>query len=585
MFLALRIRSNVLTPKNVQWFSTGWTSNKQAKHALKHRLAKLEPTEKSRPGAKLRSKPTDKASSKYFAFGNFAALHRPEKKVIEKSETAVHKITSFDSLRIFPTVREAMIQEIKEGYNLKSTYVKSKDELELKPSPVQIAAIRKINKARTVPKTALEKANSDVFRETLTEYENSRLKIFTVAAETGSGKTWAYLASVFSKLKEDDLELFNQSKIRYEEAKKHGTIRAVILLPTHDLVEQVYATAHRAATLEINQTNLHEKVRLSKQYSEFFLDPEHSSTLDLNVVKWSSGDSHEKLFRAAKRGRIDVLICTPAKIQGLTKLENVNSPFRLFNHVEYCVVDEADTLMDESWFHDTFSVIQRFNRLKDLVMCSATIPKEFQKSLKFLVKDEKSIIPIVTPQIHQIPKQIVVKVLDATVSPYNGSKTRCLAQAIYAIHKEGTEDGLVKRIIVFVNAKKDVEPLIETLITKYGHNEDDIVGITGRDSALDRQEKLEPFLKPATQLEAGSSEGKIKVLVTTDLLARGLNFQGIKNVILMDIPSNSVDLIHRVGRTGRMRQSGRVFIIIDKTSRKSWIKGLPKAIKNGATIG
>lgn len=536
----------------------------------------------SRHGKTLDAQPTEK-KSKLMAFGNFASLHKPTRSEIEKSESSIEKIDSFDSLRIFPSVRAAMIKEIKESYHLKSTYVKDKDQLTIKPSPVQIAAIKKINQVRKL-KAKLEKLGSSILQELVEENELKKLKVFTIAAETGSGKTWAYLASVFSKLKEDDAATFARSKKLYNDSKQYETIRSVVLLPTHELVDQVYATANRAATIPLDmETDVDAKLVL--KFGEFMKLPENELTLGLRVFKWGSGDSHEKLFNASKHGRIDMLITTPAKIQGLAKLTNIPRQFRLFNFVDYCVIDEADTLMDGSWFKDTLTVLLRLTKLKDLIMCSATIPKEFNKSLKLMFKDESSVIKIVTPQIHKIPKQIVMKVIDAQQSPYHGSKTRCLAQALYAIYNDGSEAGFVKRILVFVNEKKDVEPLVETLITKYGHRTADIVGVTGQDSASERSDKLEPFLHNATPLEEDPDGSKIKVLVTTDLLARGLNFQGVKNVILMDLPRNSVDLIHRVGRTGRMRQSGRVFVIIDKKSKKSWIKGLPRAIKNGATLG
>ena len=108
----------------------------------------------------------------------------------------------------------------------------------------------------------------------------------------------------------------------------------------------------------------------------------NATSLNLNVAKWGAGESPAKLFNTLESRRVDVLITTPGKIEGLSKLTNIQRPFRFFNHVEYCVVDEADTLMDDSWFLDTTAVIQRFARLKDLVMCSATIPREFEKSLK-----------------------------------------------------------------------------------------------------------------------------------------------------------------------------------------------------------
>ena len=88
-----------------------------------------------------------------FLFGNFSGLHLPQIKTIETSRKAIESISSFSSLRIFPTVRAAMVQEIKRGYNFKNTYMASKDDLEIKPSPVQVAAIRKINQPRNIKST------------------------------------------------------------------------------------------------------------------------------------------------------------------------------------------------------------------------------------------------------------------------------------------------------------------------------------------------------------------------------------------------------------------------------------------------
>lgn len=558
----------------------GASSRTAIRHLSRKKPKQLIPSQKAKT---LDAKPTER-KPKLFAFGNFSALHKPEKTHLERSLSAIEQIESFDSLRIFPTVRSAMVKEIKEKYNLKNTYIEDKEQLEIKPSPVQIAAIKKINQMRkTKPKA---KEDPSIVSELMSENEKKRLKVFTVAAETGSGKTWAYLASVFSKLKEDDKALFSQGLEFLKEAKAQQIIRSVVLLPTHELVDQVHETAYRGAKIRLdNENELSDKIRRSAEYGSFLEQPENQKNLDLKVVKWTTGDSHQKLFNIAKEGRIDMLITTPAKIQSLAKLENIPRPFRFFSGVEYCVIDEADTLMDKLWLYDTRGALQRFPKLKDLIMCSATIPKDFNKTITEMFKDESSVIRIVTPLIHKIPKQIVVKVIDAQQPPYHGSKTRCLAQALYAIYNDGTEQGYVKRIVVFVNEKKDVEPLVDTLISKYGHRDTDIIGVTGRDSADTRSQKIEPFVKPAVPLEEDPHKSEVKVLVTTDLLARGLNFSGIKNVILMDLPRNSVDLIHRVGRTGRMKQSGRAFVIIDKKTKKSWIKGLPRAIKQGMTIG
>ncbi|CAH2356068.1 ATP-dependent RNA helicase Mrh4p, mitochondrial [[Candida] railenensis] len=549
-----------------------------------------------------------------FSFGHFSGLKTPTNNEKLSSSKIIEKVTDFEELRIFPTVRLSMKEEIKFGYNMKNTYMQDKSELNLKPSPVQVAAIKKLLQPRLAnlkkkderdisSRNNNRKSNSEdneneddmgsqsikILNDLAIENEKSKLKVFTIAAETGSGKTWSYLAPLLSNLKEEELELFNRSKEEYFNYKSSPIIRSLILLPTHELVEQVYDTVSRAATIRIDgeqKEKIKSKILEDPIYKEFLSLDEQRTSLNLNVVKWGAGEPHRNLVDAVKTGRVDVLVTTPSKLLSLSNMKNMGSnPFKILSQVTHCVVDEADTLMDNSWVLDTSAVIRKIPKCRDLVFCSATIPKEFNRTLSKMFPGEHSLINVVTPSLHKIPKSIHLKIIDAELSPYNGSKTRCLAQALYAIHKDGTEAGFIKRILVFVNQSKDVEPLREALVKKYGQREEDIIGITGKDSPKERLEKISPFLQPAELLSTGNSGDKIKVLIATDLLARGLNFNGIKNVILMDLPNTSVDLVHRVGRTGRMRQSGRVFVIINKKSGKSWIKGLPKVIKKGIPLG
>ncbi|ODV64667.1 ATP-dependent RNA helicase MRH4, mitochondrial [Hyphopichia burtonii NRRL Y-1933] len=525
--------------------------------------------------------------SKTFGLGAFSNLKKPSEEMVNSSKEQIKSVESFDELKIFPTVRVSMIKEIKKSYNFKNTYIKNKDELEIKPSPVQIASIKKISRPRDqVPmkhnKPKPSTSGGDIFSELMKENNNKKLKIFTIAAETGSGKTWAYLASVLSKLKEDDLSLFNESPRVYSKTKNSPIIRSVILLPTHELVEQVYETLDSANKMKYDVSS-EISATFTRNNSEFFELHENKDHLNLNIFKWGSGDPQNKLkSRLDKRGRIDVLVTTPAKINTLKNPNADVSLSRAFKLVNYCVVDEADTLMDQSWSQDTLDVLGRFKVCRDLIFCSATIPQDFDKTIKGLFGQLAFFVPIITPSLHKIPKQIVVKVLDSNLAPFNGSKTRCLAQALYAIHNDGSEAGYVKRIVIFVNQKKSVHALVETLTDKYGHRPEDIIGVTGENSPEDRLAQIKPFIEPAQLIEEDLDGSKIKVLVTTDLMARGINFNGVKNIILMEIPNSSLDLVHRIGRTGRMRQSGRVFIIID--GKKTWIKGLPRAIKNNMVI-
>ncbi|KGQ88473.1 ATP-dependent RNA helicase MRH4, mitochondrial [Candida albicans GC75] len=534
---------------------------------------------KSPKSPKPKPKPTAKLSPNVFSSGKFSQLHN------DTSTTNIEsKITSFDQLKIFPSVREAMIKEIKSQYNLKGPRHSNIDEIDIKPTPVQIAAIRKINQTRKlkVPNKDLESMD-DAERiqfELQNANEVQKTKVFTVAAETGSGKTWSYLAPLLSKIKSDDMEFWKSDSEGYDNTRKKGQfVKSVILLPTNELVDQVYETLQRANSFELEHKGA------PGNFTSFLELPENK-TMNITTMKLGQGEAPVRLFRQLEtKGPIDVLITTPGKIVAFSKLVNINRPFRVFANVKYCVLDEADTLFDDSFEKNTTDVITHFPKLLDLILVSATIPKVFEKKLSKLFPDQRSLIRVATPSLHKVPRNIKVMTIDADVAPYNGSKPRCLAQALYAISKDGTEPGYVKRIIVFVNEKSEVDGIVESMITKYKVRPEDIVGVSGSVNIRDRKDMLQPFLQPAELIENDDFGSKVKILVTTDLLARGLNFQGVKNVILLGLPRNSVDLVHRLGRTGRMNQNGRVFVIVDKKSKKSWVKGLGNAIIRGLRIG
>ncbi|CAN3371838.1 hypothetical protein DIURU_000492 [Diutina rugosa] len=522
-------------------------------------------------------KPKDKGIPKKpkhnaFTFGKFSQLSPPpSQKSDDSSSKLVKKPVSatMDSLLIFPTVRQAMEKEIKEKYSLKSTYVKSIDDVEIIPSPIQAQAIPIINSSR------INRAKSDSVK--IQRELEGPMRVFTMAAETGSGKTWAYLASVLSRLKKHDYDTWRTYGVgRYQQEREKPLVRAIILVPTNELVDQVYDTIATAALAPIDPT------KVPKQYQEFAA---LESTLGLSVFSWGSTVAPTELFKELKKGRVDVVVTTPAKITALSKLKNIHRPFKYFSQVKYCVVDEADTLFDKSWFDTTTNIVTRLGSLEGLILCSATIPREFSQKLKELFPNKGSVIEIASPDLHKLPKQVHFKVIDASERPYNNQKIRALAQCLYAIQRDGTDRGYVKRVVVFVNERDEVGKVVKQLIENYQWKPQDVLSISGNLSPDQRSDMIRPFVSEPEQTSDTTGDSSMKVLVTTDLLARGINFRSVKNVILMDLPNNSVDLVHRVGRTGRMRQAGRVFFIVDRKTRRSFAKGIPKAVRSGQVIG
>ncbi|OLL23965.1 ATP-dependent RNA helicase mrh4, mitochondrial [Neolecta irregularis DAH-3] len=354
---------------------------------------------------------------------------------------------------------------------------------------------------------------------------------FLIASETGSGKTLAYLAPLLHHLKVEE-QTENLANLR-----RSGSPRSIILVPSGELVSQI--------------SKLIKKMSHSAKISSFGVrrDMKHAVIID-NVLKKP----------------IDVLVCTPHRLQSL-----ITDGLRT-SDVTHLVIDEADSLFDESFAPLVIPIIDRAIHLHRLVLCSATIPRALDSYLERYYPD---IHRIVTPHLHAVPRRIQFEVIDATEGAYARRKENACLSCLREISNDKTEEGRVKRVMVFVNERTEAPKLAEWL-----KNKDQNAFAFTRD-VDDRKDRMAEFLEDTSDDEKHG----MKILVTTDLGSRGLDTINVKNVILFDTPHSSIDLLHRIGRTGRAGRRGRAFLIINNEKYGgSWVREIRNAVIRGQAL-
>ncbi|TGZ77890.1 P-loop containing nucleoside triphosphate hydrolase protein [Ascodesmis nigricans] len=385
---------------------------------------------------------------------------------------------------------------------------------------------------------------------------------YLIAAETGSGKTLAYILPLLEELKHDEKEEAIEEKkkkaaekivssdpdleipVPYQEDPRIGHPRALILVPTAELVEQVGATLK-----SLSHTVKFRSALLTRDVSPHIL--------------------RKKLYHSM----VDVVVATPHLLDSMTQ----ETPDTL-SKVKHIIVDEADSLFDRSFSATTISLIKRSKNMKRLILCSATIPRSLDAKLREIDPDMKR---LVTPNLHVIPRRVQLSVVDVDGEMYRGNRSLACADTLYTLAKEPGEEGFVKRVIVFVNERGTPAELAAYLRTK----DIDAFALDRDSSQRSNQELLAMFTGDKVGAEEGlSGRRRMKVLVTTDILSRGIDTKTVKNVILYDVPHSTIDFIHRVGRVGRLGRRGRAFLLVDNRVNKGWVKDLKDSMFMGGPL-
>jgi ATP-dependent RNA helicase RhlE len=315
-------------------------------------------------------------------------------------------------------------------------------------------------------------------------------------AETGTGKTAAYVLPILSRLLREDREAGPRAS--------HDSTRALILAPTRELATQIDD--------EIQGFAYHAPVASAPVYGGVPMEPQE---------------------RALKAG-VDIVVATPGRL-----LDHMRSGVGDFSKLEVFVLDEADRMMDMGFWPDVRRIAEMLpnSATRQMMMFSATMPEEVMRFADTLAPNAV----FVQVGSSRGPAQTISH--EAHIVPAR-EKPNFLAKYLRRLHEPA---------IVFVNTKIGCDRLARQLAQTGLRAQ----AIHADRSQQDRTATIEAF-----------RAGRIKVLVATDVAARGLDIEGIGLIVNYEVPRGLDSYVHRVGRTGRNDATGHALTLADPSERQ-----------------
>ncbi|MGR9014073.1 MAG: DEAD/DEAH box helicase [Gammaproteobacteria bacterium] len=313
-------------------------------------------------------------------------------------------------------------------------------------------------------------------------------KDLLVSAETGSGKTAAFLLPTLHRLLS-------------QPSGKPGT-RALVLTPTRELAQQIF--------------------KHCQQLTEF---------TDLKTGLITGGDDF-RLQQNMLRRNTEIVIATPGRV-----LELMDQEIPDFSNLEVLILDEADRMLDMGFSEDVLTIANSCNTGRQILLFSATLTHfgVIKMADKILTNHKVVALNTLHDGHRNIEQQIVL-------ADDNDHKLKLLTWLL--------QNETYNKALVFTNSRIQADILRGPL-----RGQKLRVGVLhGEMDQKDRNRMMELF-----------RDGEVKIMLATDLAARGLDIKGINLVINFDVPRNGINYIHRIGRTGRIDELGLTIALVKHT--------------------
>ena len=315
-------------------------------------------------------------------------------------------------------------------------------------------------------------------------------------AQTGTGKTAAYLLPILNNLVLDK--------------HAHDAIRAVIMVPTRELAQQI-----------------------DQQVEGFAYYLPVSS---IAVYGGNDGMVWEQQKKSLDMG-VDIVIATPGRLLSYIKLGLID-----LSQVKYFILDEADRMLDMGFIDDIMLIITELPTKRQTMLFSATMPPKIRELAKNIMHQPKEIRLAVSKPNENIDQSAYIC--------YERQKPE-LVNILFSSMQTG------EKVLIFASSKikvKEVRRILKRLN----------LSVIEMHSDLEQAEREKVMLSFKT--------GKVNILVATDIVSRGIDIDDIALVINYDVPHDPEDYVHRIGRTARAGEKGRAVTFVSEQDQYKFLQ-------------
>lgn len=325
---------------------------------------------------------------------------------------------------------------------------------------------------------------------------------FVGQAQTGTGKTAAFVIPLLHKL-----------------VPNLPNVQALVLAPTRELAIQV-----------------------EQEIQKF------SKNLKIKSTSIFGGTAYEKQIQELRKNKPAIVVGTPGRV-----LDLIKKGILKVNEAQYCILDEADEMLNMGFFDDVQAILSETQTRKQLVMFSATMPSGILKIIKKSFSEPR-----------------IVKIENPTLSNED------IEQKYFVVRDKHFKEALSRLVdieddiygIVFCRTKLETKDVGDDL-KRRGYLVEVLNGDMGQ---TERDHAMKRF-----------KDGKVKILVCTDVAARGIDVNNLTHVFNYGLTRDLESYVHRIGRTGRAGMKGKAFTIVGPTHAHS-IKNIEKHINKKITL-